>query len=109
LLCALANVLTLWPALGLWEASARYLGDAISGFLLASMLAAFWILRRADYIGEQTRRKGAHLLFAALAIHTCFTGVFSGIATYSDAWQKTNPKLYATLEQKLSVCSDSKP
>lgn len=109
LLCNLANVLTLWPALGLWEASARYLGDAISGFLLASILAGFWVLRRVDLMGEPKPRVWTHVVFAALTIQTCFVGAFSGIATYADAWQLTNPKLYGTLEKKLSVCADSKP
>lgn len=110
LLSVMANVLSLWPALGDWEASVRYLGDAISGFLLASLLAGFWILRMVDFSGSQRLRVLCHLGFATLAIHTCFVGAFSGIATYTDAWQKTNPKLYKKLEEKLSLCpATSKP
>jgi hypothetical protein len=104
LLCAVANALAMYPTLGQWEASMRYLGDAISGLLMASFLAAFWLLRRVDYCGTIKQRFWYHLGFAALAVHTGFVGAFSGIATYGDLWQHSNPKLYHELEKSWSSC-----
>jgi len=104
LLVAGANALNMYPTLGQWEASMRYLGDGLSGILLASFLAGFWLLRMADTQGNLRQRIWAHVGFAVLALHTGFVGVFSGIPTYSDLWQHSNPKLYAELDRSLSVC-----
>ncbi len=101
---AAAICFAMYPTLGQWEASMRYLGDAISGLLMASLLAGFWLLRRVNYCGTITQRLWAHAGFALLAVHTCFVGAFSGIATYTDAWQHTNPKLYHQLEMSLTLC-----
>jgi hypothetical protein len=107
LLCAAANVLDMYPTLGQWEASMRYLGDAISGLLIVSFLAGFWLLRIADTEGGLRQRIWAHVGFAALALHTCFVGAFSGMVTYSDLWQQSNPKMFKALQKELSLCSDA--
>ena len=104
LLGAAAICFAMYPTLGQWEASMRYLGDAISGILMASFLAGFWVLRRVDYCGTMQQRLWAHAGFAALALHTCFVGAFSGISTYRDLWQHSNPKLYHQLEKSLTLC-----
>ena len=107
LLCAAANALDMYPTLGQWEASMRYLGDAISGLLIVSFLAGFWLLRIADTEGTLRQRIWAHVGFAVLALHTCFVGAFSGIVTYSDLWQQSNPKLFKALQKELSLCSEA--
>jgi len=82
----------------------RYLGDAISAILMVSTLACFWWTRRADYSGSMKERFWVHFICAGLALHTCFVGAFSGIATYNDQFENSNPALYKKLEQSLSLC-----
>ena len=104
LLCAVVIVPAMGPTLGQWEASMRYLGDAISAILMVSTLACFWWTRRADYSGSMKERFWVHFICAGLALHTCFVGAFSGIATYNDQFENSNPALYKKLEQSLSLC-----
>jgi len=92
------------PALGLWEASMRYAGDALSGALLASSLAVFWLYRRAQASQRATRRIATGLLVAALGLYTCFVGAFSGFASNEDPILVNNPAMYHWLRATLSFC-----
>ncbi len=102
--CSLALILSMLPALSLWEASMRYLDDGLGGVLLLSTFAALWVLRQSFKLKYPVSRFGVSFAIAALGIHTCFVGAFSGIATYYDAFKQDNPVLYASLEKSLSVC-----
>jgi hypothetical protein len=102
-LCSLAILPAMLPALGLWEASARYAGDALSGALIASSLAAFWLYRRATAWRRALARTAA-LLVAALGLYTCFVGAFSGFASNEDPILVNNPALYHWMVATLSFC-----
>ena len=102
--CSLAILPAMVPALGLWEASMRYAGDALSGALLASSLAVFWLYRRAQASQRATRRIATGLLVAALGLYTCFVGAFSGFASNEDPILVNNPAMYHWLRATLSFC-----
>jgi hypothetical protein len=104
LLCSFAMMLGLVPALGLWEASMRYSGDALAGAVIAAMLAAFWLLRRADASQNRFLRRQARLLVAALGAYTCFVGAFSGVSSYEETLLVYNPDLHRSIASALSVC-----
>ena len=102
--CSVALILSMWPALGLWEASMRYLDDALGGVLLLSIFAGLWLLRQSSKLKRLANRFGVRFVLLALGLLTCFVGAFSGIATYYDTFKQDNPALYASLEKSLSVC-----
>jgi hypothetical protein len=102
--CAFAILPVMVPALSLWEASMRYSGDALSGALIASSLGAFWLYRRAQASHRGHRRAAVSLLLVALALYTCFVGVFSGYASYEEPFLVNNPGLYHWLRATLSFC-----
>jgi hypothetical protein len=102
--CSLATLLSIWPALGLWEASMRYPGDAIGGVAIATILAAFWLRRRADASGSRAVRVGARVAVISLAAHTIVVGALSGVASYGDPFKQNNPELYEKLRASWSLC-----
>lgn len=102
--CSLAILLSMWPVLGLWEASMRYPGDAIGGVVLATTVAAFWLRRRADASGKPVLRVGTRALLILLAAHTILIGALSGVASYGDPFKRNNPELYQTLQRTWSFC-----
>jgi hypothetical protein len=104
LLCSLSILPAMIPALGLWEASMRYPGDVLAGVLMICTLSAGWLLRRIDASSETTFGVFVRVLLIAMAIHTCFVGVFSGVASYGDPLQTINPKMFQTLSRALSLC-----
>jgi hypothetical protein len=103
--CSLAMLPAMVPALSLWEASMRYSGDVLSGALIASSLAAFWLYARARASLSATRRILAPLLLSALGAYTCLVGAFSGVVSYDDVFRFNNPTLIGRLEASLSFCS----
>jgi len=103
--CALAMLPAMGPALSLWEASMRYSGDALSGALIASSLAAFSLYARARASFSAIRRTLAPLLLGALGAYTCLVGAFSGVVSYDDVFRFNNPALIGRLEASLSFCS----
>jgi hypothetical protein len=103
--CSLAMLPAMVPALSLWEASMRYSGDALSGALIASSLAAFSLHARARASLSASRRTLAPLLLAALGAYTCLVGAFSGVVSYDDVFLFNNPALIHRLQAKLSFCA----
>lgn len=104
--CSLAILPAMVPALWLWEASMRYSGDALSGALIASSLAAFSLYGRARASLSASRRALAQLLLTALGAYTCFVGAFSGVASYEDPFLVNNPGLFYRLQERLSLCTE---
>jgi hypothetical protein len=104
LLCSFAMLLGLAPALGLWEASMRYSGDALAGALIAAVLGAFWLLRRAEASRNRVLQWQARLLLAGLGAYTCFVGAFSGVSSYEETLLVYNPDLHRSIASALSLC-----
>jgi hypothetical protein len=102
--CSLAILFSMVPVLGLWEASMRYTGDAIGGVIIASTLAAFWLLRRADASPRPLTRLAVRAMLVILGLHSCVLGGLSGVASYGAPFERHNPELYESLRQTLSLC-----
>lgn len=104
LLCSLAVLLSMIPVLKLWEASMRYVGDALGGMVLASTVTAFWLLRHPRINIRWPGRFTVRAMLIAMALHTCFVGAFSAIASYNDPLKHLNPILFESLRRSLSLC-----
>ena len=104
LLCSFAMLLGLVPALGLWEASMRYSGDALAGAVIAATLGAFWLLRRAEASPHRILHRQVRLLLVALGAYTCFVGAFSAVSSYEETLRVYNPELYDSIASTLSLC-----
>jgi hypothetical protein len=102
--CSLSIVLSMWPVLGLWEASMRYPGDAIGGVIVAATIAAFWLRRRADSSDKRFLRLGTRAFLILLATYTIVVGSLSGVASYGDPFKLNNPDLYQSLQETWSFC-----
>jgi hypothetical protein len=101
---SIAVALSVAPVLTLWEASMRYVGDAMGGITMLATLAAFWLVRRANEskyraIGVLTRA-----FVAVLGIQTCVVGALAAFTAYDDPMKTQNPVLYKKLENRLSLC-----
>jgi hypothetical protein len=108
-LCSFAILLAMWPVLGLWEASMRYTGDSIGGAAIATIIAAFWLRRRADASGKRYVAVGTRALLLLLAAHTTVIGALSGIASYGNPFERNNPELYRALRTTFSFCTTASP
>ena len=104
-LCAIACVLTVLPVLTLWEASMRYVGDAIGGLVVVSTLAAFGLLERARASRNRIFAAAAPALVVVLGLQTCVIGALAAFTSYDDPLKTANPVLYKRLERTLSVCA----
>jgi hypothetical protein len=105
LLAGLAILPAIMPALGMWEASMRYSGDALAGLLIAATLAAFWLLRRAEISRSPWLRVQTRSALVLLGGYTCLVGAFCAMATYNEPFKNNNPILYQRLDDMLSVCA----
>jgi hypothetical protein len=104
LACALALLLGMAPASRMWMANSRFLQDGMAGILLASTLAAFWLVRR--------RRRGlrpltavASVCYVSLALHTIGVGVLLGFTGHMENFRRENKPLFETLRRDMSVCA----
>jgi hypothetical protein len=102
--CSTAMLLAMWPVLGLWEASMRYPGDSIGGVAIATILAAFWLRRRADASSKRYVPIATRAVLILLAAHTTLIGALSGVASYGNPFERNNPELYRALRTTLSFC-----
>jgi hypothetical protein len=93
---ALIAVLPLAPALGMFIASMRYLGDVRAGIVLLGTVGAFtWLERSAER--PWLRRLGA-VVCVGLAGVTLFCGLAFGFVGYFDHFQTRNPALWQDLQ-----------
>jgi phosphoglycerol transferase MdoB-like AlkP superfamily enzyme len=104
LVSSLGVIASLFPTLGLWEASMRYLGDIAGGMSIIAIIAAFWLIRRSDE-SRVTGVKGfARVLVITLAMHSCFVGFFSAFHGFDEPFINHNPNLFAKMSKALSIC-----
>ena len=104
LVCSLSAIVGIFPALGLWEASMRYLGDIAGGMAIAASVAAFWLVRRSDDSPHPNAKLLARTLVIVLAMHSCFVGFFTAFAAFDEPFLRYNPTLYQRMGKALSVC-----
>jgi hypothetical protein len=102
-LCAIACVLSMVPVLTLWEASMRYVGDALGGLLVLGAFAAFGLLQRGAQSGRRWHSL-ARAFVVVLGVQTCVIGAFAAFTAYDDPLKTHNPVLYKKLERSLSLC-----
>ncbi len=107
LLCSIAIMLSMAPVLKLWEASMRYVGDALGGIVLASTVSVFWLFRRSYVTRFRPLGLLARGLVLALGVQTCVLGALSAFTSSDDPFRTKNPVLYQKLHQSLSFCSKS--
>jgi hypothetical protein len=107
--CSLALLLSVAPALGLWEPTSRYFEDPMSGILVASTLAGFWLLRRTGSASHGVVRVLGRVAYGALGVQTLFLGVCLGFSGFADNFEHANPALYQSLQQRLSMCREAPP
>jgi hypothetical protein len=94
---ALMAVLPLAPALMMFIASMRYLGDVRAGIVLLGTVGAFtWLERSAER--PWLRRLGA-VVCVGLAGVSLFFAIAFGFVGYFDHFQKHNPTLWKDLEK----------
>jgi hypothetical protein len=104
LLCSLATVCSLLPALRMWTGSMRYLEDAIGGLLIAAMLAGLWLLRRTDRSSNSVVAVLGRATYVVLAIHTIVVGLCLGFSGHTDNFRHSSPVIYQKLVDALSIC-----
>jgi hypothetical protein len=109
LLCSLAIVTSITPALPLWEATSRYFEDPMGGVLIASTLAGFWLLKRTGAASHWLLRALGRVAYGALGVQTIFLGASLGFSGFTDNFEHANPALYQSLQRKLSVCPAAPP
>ena len=86
----------------------RYTTDVLGGLLIISTLSAFWLLRQTGGRRSRLAKQIVMVLLFAMAIHTCFVGAFSGIASYGEPLMRLNPKKFHAISSALSVCMESR-
>jgi hypothetical protein len=102
IVCAIGAILSLWPALGLWESSMRYSGDAVGGMGILATIGAFWLVRRGD---ESTwLRWWSRALVVLLGLHSCLVGGLVGMTSYDEPFRHYNPALLGKLVEMFSLC-----
>jgi hypothetical protein len=105
LFCSVGLTLSLVPALGLWEASMRYAGDAVGGMAIAAIVTAFCVIRRCDESRFVVVKYLARLLVVVLGLHCCFVGALTAFTPADEHFQLHNPTLFKNLADTLSFCN----
>jgi hypothetical protein len=106
-LCSLSVAFSMLPALFMYLAAMRYLEDAIGGLVIASILAGYWLMRRAKLGSRPLAHVFAVALYVLLGAHTVFVGLCLGFSGHTDNFPHENPRLYQTLVDELSVCREA--
>jgi hypothetical protein len=101
--CSFGVIASLFPTLGLWEASMRYLGDIAGGMAIIAIIAAFWLIRRSDESRIPWAKGFARIIVITLAMHSCFVGFFSAFHAFDEPFMNHNPKLFAKMSKALSI------
>ena len=99
---ALVFVLSMIPALRLFVAGPRYLGDAMGGLVLLGTVVSWgaWRTLAQSRAGRWGFRLGVPLLGGL----TCLAGVLTPFAVSTKTFQIHNPIVYRRLETALSLC-----
>jgi hypothetical protein len=108
-LCSLSVAFSMLPALFMYLAAMRYLEDAIGGLVLASILAAYWLMRQGKLLSRPLAHALAVALYVLLGAHSVFVGLCLGFSGHTDNFPHENPRLYQTLVDELSVCPKPAP
>jgi hypothetical protein len=108
LLCSGAIVLSLIPVLELWEASMRYIGDAIGGIVLATTLGVFALVKHTQITHHRFSGLLARAIVLALGLQTCVIGALCAVASYDDPLRKYNPALLHRIDAAFSFCDGSR-
>jgi len=107
LLCSGAMILSMIPVISLWEASMRYVGDAVGGIVLAACIGVFWLLRQTYALRRRPLGLLARTLVIALGVQTCVIGALCAVTTYDDPLKTLNPTLFHKFDDTLSFCGTS--
>jgi len=101
-LSAVSVALSMVPALRLFLAGPRYLGDAMGGLVLLSAVLSWGAWRTLTQLraGRWAFRLGVPLLGAL----TCLAGVLTPFAISERTFQSHNPFVFQRLETALSLC-----
>lgn len=100
-------MLSFVPVLSLWEASMRYIEDALGGIVLLATLGVFWLLRRSHSRRRSASGLTLRMLIVAIGAQTCIVGALAGFKSYDDSFQNNNPELFRRLEREFSFGSDA--
>jgi hypothetical protein len=109
LLCSLATMLAMLPVLSLWEASMRYVEDALGGILLIATCGAFWAVRRSRSARLRLWAPLARGVIIVAGVQSVLVGAFAAFKSYEDPFARYNPTLYRKLEKSLSICPTGHP
>jgi len=107
-ICSMATVVSIVPALPLWEASMRYVEDAVGGLVLASTLGVFWLLQRTYFYRRRAFGLFARGVILAFGAQTCVVGALAAVTSYEDPLKTKNPVLFEQLEEWFSLCRESR-
>jgi hypothetical protein len=107
-ICSMATVVSIVPALPLWEASMRYVEDAVGGLVLASTLGVFWLLQRTYFYRRRAFGLFARGVILAFGAQTCVVGALAAVTSYEDPLKTKNPVLFEQLEDWFSLCRESR-
>jgi hypothetical protein len=102
-LSAVSVVLSVVPALQLFVAGPRYLGDAMGGLVLLGTVVSWGAWRTLGH--SRAGRWGFQLGVPLLGVATCLAGVLTPFAVSTRTFQTHNPVVYQRLETALSLCS----
>jgi len=108
-LTALGTMVAMIPALPFWQASMRYVEDALGGMLLLSNCCAFWLVRRSTAGRSHIARWLSRIIVVFLALQSVVVGSLVAFRSYYDPFIAQNPALYQKLELDLSVCRKGHP
>jgi hypothetical protein len=100
---SLALLVAMVPVLSLWEASMRYVEDALGGILLIGTAGVFWLMR-VTHLRSCALRCATRSFVALVALQTCVVGALGGFTSYTDSFKAANPTVYGRLERALSLC-----
>jgi len=101
-LSAVSVALSMVPALRLFVAGPRYLGDALGGLVLLGAVVSWGAWRTLAQ--SRAGRWGLGLGVPLLGGLTCLAGVLTPFAESNGTFQKHNPFVYQRLETALSLC-----
>ena len=104
LACAIPIMLSMAPVLTLWEASMRYVGDALGGLCMAVTISVFWAYRRTMAFRRRWLGRALHGVVLLAGIQTCVIGASTSFLSGENSLPERNPTLYWKIARPLSLC-----